>query len=147
MWSSLVIKTTFKFGIISGCFCCNYFDNISNILLANNPIYHVRTKHMEVHYHFIIKKVLAREINLIHVSIEDQVVNIFTKALGTDKLKRFIKNVWCTRNGFELEGECWKFKLNVSHGLWFNKLLTFSSISFFSNNDLNPYKPPSSNYY
>jgi hypothetical protein len=31
-----------------------YCDNISNILLANNPIYHARTKHIEVHYHFFL---------------------------------------------------------------------------------------------
>jgi hypothetical protein len=42
-----------------------------------------------VHYHFIRKKVLAKEIDLIHVSIEDQGADIFTKALGTDKLKKF----------------------------------------------------------
>jgi hypothetical protein len=61
------------------------------MLLANNPVYHARTKHIEVHYHFIRKKVLAKEIDLIHVSTEDQVVNIFTKALGIDKLRNFLK--------------------------------------------------------
>jgi len=39
-----------------------------------------------VHYHFIREK-----IDLIHVNNEDQVANIFTKALGTDKLRRFRK--------------------------------------------------------
>ncbi len=68
-----------------------YCDNISSILLANNPVYHARTKHIEVHYHFIREKVLAKEIDLIHVSIEDQVANIFTKALVKDKLKKFQK--------------------------------------------------------
>ncbi len=68
-----------------------YCDNISSMLLANNPVYHARTKHIEVHYHFIRKKVLAKEIDLIHVSTEDQVVNIFTKALGIDKLRNFLK--------------------------------------------------------
>jgi len=58
-----------------------YCDNISSILLTNNPVYQVKTKHIEVHYHFIRKKNLTREINLI-VSTEDQVVDIFTKALG-----------------------------------------------------------------
>jgi hypothetical protein len=62
-----------------------YCDNTSNILLANNLIYHVRTKHIEVHYHFIIEKNLARKINFIHVSTKNQVVNIFTKVLGTNK--------------------------------------------------------------
>jgi hypothetical protein len=57
-----------------------YCDNISSILLANNPVYHARTKHIEVHYHFIRKKVLAKEIDLIHVSTKDQIADIFTKA-------------------------------------------------------------------
>jgi hypothetical protein len=68
-----------------------YCDNISTILLANNPIYHARTKHIEVHYHFIKEKVLAKEIDLIHVNIEDKVANIFTKALGIYKLRKFRK--------------------------------------------------------
>jgi hypothetical protein len=66
-----------------------YYDNISSILLANNPVYHARTKHIEVHYHFIREKVLAKEIDLINVNTEDQVADIFTKALGTDKLRKF----------------------------------------------------------
>jgi len=68
-----------------------YCDNISSILLTNNPIYHVKTNHIDVHYHFIRKKVLAREINLIHVNAKDQVADIFTKVLGTNKLKKFRK--------------------------------------------------------
>ncbi len=66
-----------------------YYDNISSILLANNPVYHARTKHIEVHYHFIRKKIVAKEIDFIHVNTENQVVNIFTKALDTDKLRKF----------------------------------------------------------
>jgi len=66
-----------------------YCDNINSILLVNNSVYHARTKHIEVHYHFIREKVLAKEIDLVHVSTKDQVVDIFTKALGTDKLRKF----------------------------------------------------------
>jgi hypothetical protein len=44
-----------------------------------------------VHYHFIREKVLAKEIDLIHISTKYQVANIFTKALGTNKLKKFLK--------------------------------------------------------
>jgi hypothetical protein len=46
-------------------------------------------KHIEVHYHFIREKVLAGEIDLIYVSTEDQVVDIFTKVLGVEKHGRF----------------------------------------------------------
>jgi hypothetical protein len=68
-----------------------YCDNISNILLANNLVYHARTKHIEMHYHFIREKVLAKEFDLIHVGTKDQVVDIFTKVLGTYKLRKFRK--------------------------------------------------------
>ncbi len=66
-----------------------YCDNINSILLANNSIYHANTKHIEVHYHFIREKVIGKEIDLIDVNIEDHVVDIFTMALSTDKLKKF----------------------------------------------------------
>jgi hypothetical protein len=56
-----------------------YCDSINSILFANNPVYHAKTKHIEVHYHFIRGKVLTREINFIHVSIKDQVADIFKK--------------------------------------------------------------------
>ncbi len=81
-----------------------YCDNISSILLANNSVYHARTKHIEVHYHFIREKVLAKEINLIHVSIEDQVADIFTKALGIDKLKKFRKMFGVLKVDLSLKG-------------------------------------------
>jgi len=68
-----------------------YYDNINSILLANNPVYHARTKQIEMHYHFIREKVLTREINLIHVNIKDQVADIFTKALSTNKLRKSLK--------------------------------------------------------
>jgi len=47
-----------------------YCNNISSILLVNNLIYHVRTKHIEVHYHFVRKKIIVGKINLIHVCTE-----------------------------------------------------------------------------
>jgi hypothetical protein len=68
-----------------------YCDNMNSILLVNNSVYHAKTKHIEVHCHFIGENVLAKEIYLIHVSIDDQVVDIFTKALSIDKLKKFRK--------------------------------------------------------
>jgi len=66
-----------------------YCDNLSSIQLARNPVFHAWTKHIEVHYHFIREKVLASEIDLIYVSTEDQVADIFTKVFGTEKHRRF----------------------------------------------------------
>ncbi|MCO5599519.1 hypothetical protein L7F22_053625 [Adiantum nelumboides] len=66
-----------------------YCDNISSIQLARNPVFHCCTKHIEVHYHFIRERVLDDDIDLDYVGTEDQAVDLFTKALGTEKLQRF----------------------------------------------------------
>jgi hypothetical protein len=81
-----------------------YCDKISSILLANNPVYHAKTKHIEVHYHFIKEKVIAKEIDLIHVSTEYQVADIFTKALSTYKLKKFRKMLGVLEVDLNLKG-------------------------------------------
>jgi hypothetical protein len=52
-------------------------------------MFHAWTKHIEVHYHFIREKVLVCEIDLIYVSTEDQVADIFTKVLGVENHRRF----------------------------------------------------------
>ncbi len=44
------------------------------------------------------------EINLIHVSTKDQVANIFTKALGTDKLRKFRKMLGVLKVDLSLRG-------------------------------------------
>jgi hypothetical protein len=50
------------------------------------------------------KKVIAREITLIHVSIENQVPDIFTKALGTNKLRKFRKMFGVLKVDLNLRG-------------------------------------------
>jgi hypothetical protein len=57
-------------------------DNRSAICLAENPVFHARTKHIEVHYHFIREKVLQGEINMKLTPTEEQVADIFTKGLS-----------------------------------------------------------------
>ncbi|MCO5563234.1 hypothetical protein L7F22_016871 [Adiantum nelumboides] len=85
-----------------------YCDNISSIMLAKNPVYHAPTKHIEVHYHFIREKVLATEIDLVYVKTNDQVADIFTKALGKEKFCYFCEALEThhMQAHFELEGKC-----------------------------------------
>ncbi|KAM7479031.1 hypothetical protein LguiA_027244 [Lonicera macranthoides] len=64
-------------------------DNESAIRLAGNPVFHARTKHIEVHYHFVREKVLNQEIKLQKVSSKDQVADIFTKALAKATFEKF----------------------------------------------------------
>jgi len=54
-------------------------DNSGALALASNPVYHARTKHIEVDFHFIREKVANRDVQLRHVPTLDQVADIFTK--------------------------------------------------------------------
>ena len=66
-----------------------FCDNMSSIQLASKSMFHARTKHIEVIYHYVQEKVLAHEIDLVYVTLHDQVADIFTKALGVEKLHKF----------------------------------------------------------
>ncbi|XP_017187340.1 uncharacterized mitochondrial protein AtMg00810-like [Malus domestica] len=66
-----------------------YCDNQSAIHLAENLVFHARTKHVEVHYHFIRKKVLQEEIEMRPINTDDQIADLFTKGLSTGKFKKF----------------------------------------------------------
>ena len=66
-----------------------YYDNLNNIQLAKNPIFHAQTKHIEVHYHFFCERVLSGEVQLVYISTDRQLANIFNKPLGLDKLRHF----------------------------------------------------------
>ncbi|KAG8479622.1 hypothetical protein CXB51_029429 [Gossypium anomalum] len=65
-----------------------YYDNMSAVAIVKNPVFHSRTKHFNIKLHVVREIEQAREIELVHCNSEDQVADIFTKALCTT---RFIK--------------------------------------------------------
>lgn len=65
-----------------------YIDNKSAIDLAKNPVFHGRSKHIHVRYHFIRECVERGDIVLKHVASEKQKADILTKALTTIKFER-----------------------------------------------------------
>jgi hypothetical protein len=81
-------------------------DNISAIALASNPVFHARTKHVEIDYHFIREKVCNRDVKVQYISTRgnlfphvlfevkvqyistlDQVADIFTKGQSAQRFQ------------------------------------------------------------
>ncbi|XP_043694160.1 uncharacterized mitochondrial protein AtMg00810-like [Telopea speciosissima] len=69
-------------------------DNIGATYLSANPMFHARTKHVEVDCHFVCDRVAKKQLQVQFIPTHDQLADTFTKALSTarfdflrDKLK------------------------------------------------------------
>ena len=65
-------------------------DNQGCISLAKNPVYHARTKHLDIKFHFLREKVMDEVIVLEYKPTEEMVADGFTKALPKDKHTKFL---------------------------------------------------------
>jgi hypothetical protein len=83
-----------------------YCDNQSCIQLSENPVFHDRSKHIEIRYHFIRDYVQRGAVELRHISTDEQVADILTKSLGRGKFVFFRDKLGVVRNTFLGKREC-----------------------------------------
>jgi histone deacetylase 1/2 len=72
---------------------CLWCDNLGATYLSANPIFHARTKHIEIDFHFVRERVAENRLAIKFVSSKDQVVDGFTKALPVRGLLEFRRNL------------------------------------------------------
>lgn len=56
-------------------------DNIGANYLTANPVFHARSKHLEVDFHFVRDKVQKNEVSVQYICSQDQLADILTKPL------------------------------------------------------------------
>ncbi|GKD19516.1 hypothetical protein Tco_1208674, partial [Tanacetum coccineum] len=107
-WSSkrqksvAISSTEAEYIALSGC-CTNYgfgfnkipmyCDNKSAIALCCNNVQHSRSKHIDIRFHFIKEHVENGVIELYFVNTEYQLADIFTKALGRERIEFLINKL------------------------------------------------------
>ncbi|XP_071680293.1 uncharacterized protein [Lolium perenne] len=68
-------------------------DNLGATYLSVNPVFHARTKHIEIDFHFVRERVAKNQLTISFISSKDQVADGFTKALPVKKLDEFKRNL------------------------------------------------------
>eukprot|EP00253_Pinus_taeda_P022118 PITA_22118 len=83
-----------------------YCDNQSCIKLSENPVFHDRSKHIDIRYHHLRDCVARRIMLLQYILNEEQDVDILTKALSNCKFKFHRDRIEVADNPFLVEREC-----------------------------------------
>ena len=76
--------------IVQGATIEIHCDNQGAIALAKDNKFHSRTKHIDLRYHFVREAVEEERIVVGYIPSEDNVVDIFTKALPRPKFVQFM---------------------------------------------------------
>jgi hypothetical protein len=80
-------------------------DNQSCIKMTENPVFHDRSKHIELHYHYICDMVQIGALKLQYISTDEQVVDVLTKPLSRVKFEYFRDKLGLVRKDLPRKGE------------------------------------------
>jgi hypothetical protein len=81
-------------------------DNQSCVKLSENPVFHDRSKHIEIKYHYIIDMVQRKAVHVQYLPTHEQIAYIFTKPLAKTKFEYFRERLGMVENASLVEREC-----------------------------------------
>ncbi|KAL8093432.1 hypothetical protein AgCh_035348 [Apium graveolens] len=88
-----IIRLLADFGITDLKPVTLHCDNQSALYIAKNPVFHERTKHIELDCHFTIDKVLEGLIQLTYLPTRSQLANILTKVSPSPQFNQLLSKL------------------------------------------------------
>jgi histone deacetylase 1/2 len=98
MWIQSVLK---ELGVFQPKPPVLWCDNLGATYLSANPVFHARTKHIEIDFHFVREKVALGALDVRFIASGDQIADIFTKPVTTQLLSRFSSNLNLVHDGLD----------------------------------------------
>ena len=77
---------------------CIHCDNQSCVNLLENPMFHDKSKHIEIKYHYIWDMVQRGIVKLQYVATDDQIVDVLMKPLARVKFEYFRRSLVFSRS-------------------------------------------------
>ena len=68
-----------------------YSDNTGTVTLSDNPVFHSRSKHIDIHWHFVRDLVHSKTIRTLHIPGVQNGADFLMKALNRVEHKRCVK--------------------------------------------------------
>ncbi|KAJ2924432.1 hypothetical protein H1R20_g12657, partial [Candolleomyces eurysporus] len=89
-----------------------YCDNQGAIKLSTNPVFHARTKHINIHFHYICQTITSRDLQLVYCPTDSMVADIMMNQLAHVKFTQFRRAMRIlgpeesVESDARIEGEC-----------------------------------------
>ena len=64
-------------------------DNQGSIFITSNPVTEKRSKHIDIHYHYICKVICQKIVEVYFIEGEENPADLLTKNLGMVKFQKF----------------------------------------------------------
>lgn len=83
------------------------------IHIARNPVFHERTKHVELDCHFVRQQFLSGLISLSFIPSKHQLADLFTKPLSGPSHRSILGKLGVSFYPLQLEGGCWNTSISL----------------------------------
>jgi hypothetical protein len=103
VWLRKLLSDLFGHDMDSSVIHC---ENRSCVKLSENHVFHDKSKHIEIKYHYFIDMVQRKVVHMQYLSTREQVVDVFTKPLARTKFEYFCERLGMVENASLTKREC-----------------------------------------